>query len=300
MNQKQIETRSLIVSSVMNFIIGAVGLVVYIITNLNFLLLDSVISIIAFLSSLAAYFISKNSYRKTDAFPKGLHFLEPLYALIRSIVTVTLLLITLLETSASAFAYFVHGEGQPVTTGIVFPYSVVMIFLCYSLYFYNKLNNKKIGNMSIIIEAESKGNFIDGTISVGITLAMVLLYIIDIDGPLGFLHYTGDFFITASLVAFSIKEPIVTIVASFRELSYSVVRDQAIENSVISIIQVKIPTYAENFEVHVFKQGTHIRIQLLIDPAKNVFSIEQLIELKEDILVKLQREFQSIELDFVV
>lgn len=143
MNQKYIETRSLIVSSIMNFIIGMAGVVVYIVTDLNFLLLDSAVSLIAFISSLVAYRISQNSHKKTEVFPKGLHFLEPLYALFRSLITIGILIITLLETSASAYAYFVHGEGFPIETGIVLPYSVVMIFLCYGLYFYNRTMNKK-------------------------------------------------------------------------------------------------------------------------------------------------------------
>ncbi|HEM3633409.1 TPA: cation transporter [Streptococcus suis] len=300
MNQKQIEIKSLIVSSVMNFIIGLAGVVVYVMTDLNFLLLDSAISLIAFVSSLVAYRISQKSHRRTEIFPKGLHFLEPLYALFRSLITVGVLIITLLETSASAYAYFINGEGFPIETGIVLPYSILMIFLCYGLYFYNKQNNKKISNMSIIIEAESKGNFIDGTISLAIVVAMLGLYLIDINGSLGFLHYTGDFFITALLVIVSIAEPVRNIVASFRELTNSVIQDEAIESTIIDVIEHKIPTHGEDFDIYIFKQGIHIKIRLILAQDKQTFSIEELIELKSELLETLKKEFSSVELAFVI
>ena len=111
MNKKIIERQSLLVSVFVNFIIGIAGLLVYIVTNLNALLLDGVFSLIAFVSSLAALFISKNSHRTTESFPNGMYFLEPLYGILKSIATLLLLVITLLETSASAYAYFVHQEG---------------------------------------------------------------------------------------------------------------------------------------------------------------------------------------------
>ncbi|MGT2884784.1 cation transporter [Streptococcus ferus] len=300
MNQKYIEIKSLIVSSIMNFIIGIAGVVVYIITDLNFLLLDSAISLIAFISSLVAYYISKNSHKKTEVFPKGLYFLEPMYALFRSLVTVGVLLITLLETSASAFAYLVNGEGYPIETGIVLPYSFVMVFLCYGLYFYNHTMNKKIGNMSIIIEAESKGNFIDGTISLGIAIAMTALYVVDINGPLGFLHYTGDFFITVILVAFSISEPIKSLIASFHELNHSVIQDEELETMIINVIENRLPNHHEDFDIHILKQGTHIRIHLMITRNTQLFSIEELVSLKRELIERLAEEFASLDLSFVI
>ncbi|CAM2931266.1 Co/Zn/Cd cation transporter [Streptococcus acidominimus] len=96
MNQKRVERQSLIVSSIGNFIIGLAGLVVYIITDLNALLLDGVFSLIAFVSTLSAVFISKNSHRKTETFPNGMYFLEPLYGILSSPFWRQVLLLTLI------------------------------------------------------------------------------------------------------------------------------------------------------------------------------------------------------------
>ncbi len=59
MDHKIIERKSLTVSSVMNGLSGLAGIAVYIMTDLNALLLDGAFSLIAFISSLVAVYISK-------------------------------------------------------------------------------------------------------------------------------------------------------------------------------------------------------------------------------------------------
>ncbi|HEL1700448.1 TPA: cation transporter, partial [Streptococcus suis] len=54
MDHKIIERKSLTVSSVMNGLSGLAGIAVYIMTDLNALLLDGAFSLIAFISSLVA------------------------------------------------------------------------------------------------------------------------------------------------------------------------------------------------------------------------------------------------------
>ncbi|MGZ7154081.1 cation transporter, partial [Streptococcus pyogenes] len=76
---------------VMNLINGLAGILIYIVTDLNALLLDGVFTLIAFVSSIAALFISKNSHRTTENFPNGMYFLEPLYGILKSIATLMLL-----------------------------------------------------------------------------------------------------------------------------------------------------------------------------------------------------------------
>lgn len=64
MNHKAIERKSLTISSIVNGLSGLAGVAVYIMTDLNALLLDGVFSLIAFVSSLVAVYISKNSHKK--------------------------------------------------------------------------------------------------------------------------------------------------------------------------------------------------------------------------------------------
>lgn len=135
----------------------------------------------------------KNSHRKTTTFPQGLYFLEPLYAIMKSLATLLLLLFAVLETSTTAFAYFVNGIGHTMTTGPVVPYTITMFLVCMGLYFYNRHMSARLNHMSIIIQAESKGNLVDGLISGAIGLAVILLHFIPISSPLGFYITQGTF-----------------------------------------------------------------------------------------------------------
>lgn len=298
MNQKTIERQSLFVSTICNFIIGICGLLVYIITDLNSLLLDGVFSFIGFVSSVAALYISKNSHRRTVNFPNGMYFLEPLYGVLKSIATLMLLVITLLETSATAYAYFVNGEGQPMVTGPVLPYTICMVILCFGLGFYNRRQNQKIGGMSTMIEAESRGNFIDGLISAGVGIAIVALSLVDINSPLGFLYYTGDFFVTLILVIFSIKEPLTILAYSFREFARSTVQNDAIKERVLSVFHQVVPNYEDKVDILIFKQGTHIKVKVHILSIDNLETIDLMAQSKASLLNELRKEFEHLQLEF--
>lgn len=298
MTQKQVERQSLIVSTIGNFFIGLAGLIIYIVTDLNALLLDGVFSLIAFISTLAAVFISGNSHRKTETFPNGMYFLEPLYGILKSIATLMLLIITLLETSAAAYAYFIHGEGHVIETDLVLPYTISMVILCFGLGFYNRQKNRQINHLSTIIAAESKGNFIDGLISAGVGISILLLKIIPIESALGFLHYTGDFFITLILVLFSYKEPLTILTDSFKEFTQSPTRNKQIVPVIHDVFQTHFNKYYHDLDIFIYKQGTHISVRVhILDPA-NLDLISESVNLKPLILEDLQNSFEFVTVEF--
>ena len=298
MNRKYIERQSLLVSVFVNFLIGMAGLLVYIVTNLNALLLDGVFSLIAFVSSLAALYISKNSHRTTESFPNGMYFLEPLYGILKSIATLLLLVITLLETSASAYAYFVHQEGQAMVTGPVLPYTIAMVLLCFGLGAYNSNQNRKINHMSTMLAAESRGNYIDGLISAGVGVAIIALSLVDIQGPLGFLHYTGDFFITLILVMISLKEPISVLANSFKEFARSTIQGNHIHDKVLEIFHQVLNSQTDKLDILVFKQGMYIKVKIYILTPDDAQLIENLATKKSQFIDLLEQEFDHCSLEF--
>lgn len=299
MTQKEIENRSLIVSTLGNFVIGGAGVAIFIVTGLNALFLDGVFSLIALFSSLIAVFISRNSHKQTKTFPQGLFFLEPLYAILKSLATLLLIIITLLETSETAYAYFVHGIGHEMTTGSVLPYTICMVILCFSLGFYNRKQNAKINGVSTMIEAEAKGNFIDGLISAGVGLAMIALKFIAIDGSLGFLHYTGDFFITLFLVIFSIKEPVTVLTTAFKELTNATTSDQDIRESVHEALKPYLGEVQEQVEVYIFKQGMQITVRITILEMEDTELIAYLASHKAELLNRLRQQHEYITVEYV-
>lgn len=296
MDPKKIEARSLTISALVNGLSGLAGLSVYIMTDLNALLLDSVFSLIAFVSSVVAIYISKNSHRKTATFPQGLHFLEQLYAIMKSLATLLLLIFAVLETAATAFAYFVHGIAHKMTTGPVIPYTSIMLFVCFGLYAYNRYMNKKIGNISTIIAAEAKGNLIDGLISAAIGVAFLFVAFIPNKSPLDFLHYTGDFFVTLALAVISFKEPLQLLMSAFMELAHGTIQAPDLRDNIYDILTPYLEE-EEDLDILIYKQGMQLKVKIHLHKV-SPSSFAELRANKQNMLYQLRKDYEYISIEY--
>ena len=236
MTQKQVEHRALITSAIIYIIIAGAGLWVWLITGIQALFLDFFFSFIALLSSVAAALIGRVSNKKNNRYPDGFWFLEPLYAILKSILTLSLLFTSVVGTGESAYLYFTKGVGCVMKTGPVLPYALTMVAMCFGLGLYNQTQNKRVNGTSTILKAESKTNFVDGIQSLGIGISIVMLQFIGINSDLGFLHYTGDFFVTFILVLVSIKEPVIVLAEAFGELSGATTKNTEILNIINDVL----------------------------------------------------------------
>ena len=297
MNQKKIELKSLIVSSVVNFIMAVAGIIVFCITNLQALFLDGVFSLIAFVSTLMAIVFSITSKKKNKSYPTGMFFLEPLYGIIKAILMFALLAFSLYESGSTAFVYFKTGVGENIYFDPILPYTIIMVIMCFGLSYYNKKQNQKINNSSIMLTAESKSNMVDGIISGGVGLLILLLSFININGKLGFLHYTGDFFITLILVAVSIKEPIKLFAGSLREISGATVKDKEIKSKVRKIVSKEIREEELDNKFEVYKIGMHIKVVILLN---DNIEKETLQRLKTETIKEIKESFDSVSVEFVL
>ena len=298
MTQKMVEKRALIVTTIMNCLLTCAGLWVYLSTGIQALFLDFFFSFIALLSTLAATIISKISYKKTNAFPDGLHFLEPLYSVFKTLLIVSLLVFSVVKTAVSTYMYFTTGEGTPLNLTPVLPYTIIMFILCSVISINNTVQNKKINNVSTMLRTEAKMNFIDGLQSLVIGLATFLLLLADIDGPFGFLYYTGDFFVTAILVVITIKQPISEIVDAFREISGGVSKDKTINNYIDKIIRDSLS--GTEFSYRIYKKGMYISIKIQILAVVNEELHNALLVKKTEILKKVNEKYQNCSLEYVI
>lgn len=294
MTQKQREERAVKYIILGNFIATLAGIWVYIATDSQALFLDAFFSAIAMLSSVAAFVISKAGKIQTKHYPDGIHFLEPLYAVLKSLLTLVLLVYSVCSVSSGAWNYWVNGVGEPFTIGPVVPYAFAMVAQCFLAAFLIHRENKKINFTSTILSAESKTCYVDGLQSLGIGIAVCGLYFIDIDGKLGFLHYTGDFFVTVILALFSVKEPIWVLINGFRELTGGTTSDKemtdAVHAAVLSVCDGEIKICRED----VVKTGMYICIRLYPDAADD----EQILYAKTKIKEELEKKYENIDIVF--
>ncbi len=296
MKQKRIETRSLIISAIVNIIMSFAGFWVYKTTGINALFLDFSFSCIAALSIITAILISHYSRKTTQYYPNGLYFLEPLYAIFKSLLTLTLLIVTVLATSYSAYKYFVYGIGDVMNIGPIFPYAILMVILCFGLALFNKYQNKRINNISTILNAESKSNMIDGILSLGVGLAVLPLSIISLDSHLGFLHYTGDFFITLILVLISLKEPIRVLKEAFHELSGGLLLENDLNKMIEDLLKENL--LEEYCQYSIYKMGMKLTVEMKFNDT--IQDLHFINEAKRKIKLKLLENYDHIEVKICI
>ena len=297
MNQKSVERNALVVSIIFNSIMAVAGVIVFAFTQMKSMFLDGFFSLISSLSLGMGLVFSKTSKKKNASYPTGMFFLEPFYAIIKSLLMLGLLIFSLYESGMSALEYVKTGSGNTINPWIIIPYSIAMVAISLSLSFYNKKQNKKINNASIMLTAESKSNIIDGVISGGIGFLVLILLFVPLNGKLRFLHFTGDFFITLALFVIFIKEPIKLFLGSIREISGATVKDKEIKKLVRKIVSTELKDEDLDNKFEVYKIGMNIKVVILLQPE---FDAEVMSRFKKDAIKELKEYFDSVIIEFVI
>ena len=289
MNQKQIENRALLITVIVNAIITGAGIWMYVLTGLQIMFLDGFFSLIALSSTISAVLISKISKNKTRHYPNGLYFLEPLYAVLKAVLMIALMISAVITSFKVAIDYFAKGIGEIMNTSPLPVYSVVMTVLCLGLGFFNLTQYKRTNKTSTILRAESQTNFIDGLQSAGIGVAIVALHFIPLESPLSFLHYTGDFFIALIIVVAAIKEPIDLFFDAMRELTGGITTD----SKIIDIVKESTGLKASQFDV--YKMGMRIRVCVRLSCAEE-FAMHD----REKALDNLRVVYENSDIEYIL
>lgn len=289
MSQKHIENRALIVTTIVNTVVAGAGVWMYFITGLHTMFLDGFFSLIALISTVIALLISKLSSIRTKYYPHGLYFLEPLYAVFKSVLLIGMMIYAILSSFQTAIQYFLYKQGTVMETAPVPLYAVAMTVLCLGLAVFNRSQYKQTNCTSTMLRAEAQTNLIDGLQSLGIGVAVIILRFIPLDSMFGFLHYTGDFFIVSVLVATSIKDPFVILFDSFRELTGGVTKDTDICNVVSNA------TGLEPTEFIIYKTGMRLRVCIPVSEITKWKSDQ-----KEAALQIIRQKYENAEIDYIL
>ena len=105
-HQKTIERKALIVGIVINILQVLAGMAVFFMTGLKAMFLDFSFTAISVLSGLVAAYLSSRTVRTTERFPNGMFALEPIYAICKAMLTMSLLLFSLVDVTRVAYDYF--------------------------------------------------------------------------------------------------------------------------------------------------------------------------------------------------
>ena len=178
-------------------------------------------------------------------------------------------------------------------------YEILTVIVCFSLYTYYRRSNRSIGDSSTMLTAECKSTLVDGSMSFGIGVVAIFLMLLPADGPLDFLHYTGDFFITVALVASTIKEPFSVLKEAFVELVGGVHDDDETNAYVEAEAQRHLPANTDYEQTLIFKTGMNYTVDVYLSGIGETIDVADLIECKRSLEKELIKRLHIVDVDFV-
>ena len=299
MQHKQIERKALGVGIVINILMVVAGAIVFFMTGLKAMFLDTTFTVISVVSGLVATYLSSRTVRTTERFPNGMFALEPIYAICKAIFTLSLLVFSFLDVAQVAWDYFVLGVGERASFGPVVIYQILTVATCFGLLMYYRRQNARIGDSSMMLRAEAQSTLVDGMISFGIGLAAVVLVLLPAGGPLDFLHYTGDFFITTVIVILAVKEPVEVLRDAFVELVGGVHDDDETNTFVEQAVQRHLPANTEYEKTMIFKTGMNYTVDVYLAGTGESIDVADLVECKRSLERELKHRLHIVDVDLV-
>lgn len=236
LSKQLIERKALIVGAATNLFMAFAGWLGYYFSNSQALALDGNFSFVAFITVLLALRVSAIKLNQSTTFPFGQFAYESLFSIVKGLMIIGMLLMALIVNIERVFHYLAGAPASALDTDVIFIYSLVMIFLCFSLAFYYKQQNKSLSNSSTLLLAEYTGVKLDGLMSLGIGIALVSIRFINIEGSFGFLHYIGDALLVIALVFLFGKEPFTLVRNAFIELAGGTLQDTKQKQYIESIL----------------------------------------------------------------
>ena len=299
MQHKQIERKALGVGIIINILMVVAGAIVFFMTGLKAMFLDTTFTVISVVSGLVATYLSSRTVRTTERFPNGMFALEPIYAICKAIFTLSLLVFSFLDVAQVAWDYFVLGVGERASFGPVVIYQILTVATCFGLLMYYRRQNARIGDSSMMLRAEAQSTLVDGMISFGIGLAAVVLVLLPAGGPLDFLHYTGDFFITTVIVILAVKEPVEVLRDAFVELVGGVHDDDETNTFVEQAAQRHLPANTEYEKTMIFKTGMNYTVDVYLAGTGESIDVADLVECKRTLERELKHRLHIVDVDLV-
>lgn len=276
MEQKRIERQTLWVIFSVNILLAVSACWTYVSTGIQAIFLDAGFSILLVMSTVAALVISKISGTTSRRFPEGRYWFEPLYALLKAIINLTLLLIVTITSAQRLLAFAYNAPIHKLNIIPVFPYILLLAVMCFGSSTYAKYQNRKIQGSSTILTADSKIAFVDGLMASGVALGVFLLLFIKESSPLSFLLYIGDALISLILVVVAVKNPINLFRENFFELVGGTLHDNGLNREIRKIVNRNIPPDVQLKECHIRKKGMSYQVTASLHYRSTFVDLEQL------------------------
>ncbi|MBS9779875.1 MAG: cation transporter [Moraxellaceae bacterium] len=296
----KVETKALLIGFVINLIMGFAGWYMFLKTDIDALFLDGNFSLISAIGCIVAIFISKYSHKTTERFPYGMYFLEPLYGTIKGLLSLVLIVIAGVSAAIKLYNYLFLNQGTMLAMGDILYYSILMTVLCLVMGVIFWRLNKTIDNRSTILDIEGRTAFVDGFISLGLGVAILLITLLPKQGNTLFVYYVGDALITLVMIIFMINIPIQALKESFIELVFGVIKPNAMKQEIETIIhENKRFDNIHINDIHIYKTGKNILVLITICFIDDGEPIKNALDFKQEVFDKIQEKYK-VDLEMTI
>ena len=295
--QDKLEKRALTLGAFGNLGMAIIAWFTYWNSNSEAILLDGNYSFVIFLGMGVALTVSRIKAKRTQTFPLGQFFYEALYSFVKGLMIFGVILMAVV-TSIARILFYVAGRTENIPMlnpdPILF-YALAMAVICFALSTYYRLTNKSIGYQSSILKTDSKASFVDGVLSLGIAVGVLLLRNTSPTGQAGFVPFLADSIITLILSATLMSKPLEIIRESVIELALGTLQNkEESEHLEATIRGVCEPTFFVD-QVYLSKTGSRYLAVTMVRPRdSDSLSMKAVENCKHDIKTQLQARYPHL------
>jgi divalent metal cation (Fe/Co/Zn/Cd) transporter len=302
--QGNIERKALLVGAFIYLILGLSGWYTYYSSNSEAMLLDANYNMVNSFASFIGFYVVKIRSKKTATFPWGQFIYESLYALVKGILILGILIAALWENSMKIYAYFLKGKTLVVNTGPILPMIIISVVLSFGLAIYYKSSNKKIENNSTMLTTDTKAAMIDGYLFFfGGGSLLLMLYLGKIIPSLRFLQFIGDALVVLIFEAVMIKEPIHIIKNNFVELAGGQLQSDSEWKEIKDIVTNTPIRHFTISNVYIIKTGSSILILVYIsqNSASSFIKRDDIIQFKASNITQLTKMgYPNVAMELII
>lgn len=299
--QRTIENRALLIGAAANLFMAAIAWVTFYYSNSEVILLDGNYSFILFIGVLVALKIVAVRANKSKTFPLGKFFYESLYGFVKGLMILGALIKSVATAVVRIVTYFTGAsENIPMLIpGPILYYALACAVICCCVSFFYFLQNRSIGNVSILLKVEQKVTFVDGILSLGIGLGVFFLSQGGDSIGGGFIPYLADSFFVLILATMLIKKPLTIIRESVIELAGGTLQNQAKRKEFETVINSNMPENLNIEGIFISKNGSQYIVLIYISTDEAFYSRKDIRETKEKIECILLKDHPHLSLDMI-
>lgn len=289
MNISDIEAKAMKNILVAYIIMGIVGIATFLFSNSEAVLIDGVFNFIPAFSMIIGIKISKLVTQKpTKSLPFGFAMYETLYTIFKGLMIFGVLVLAGSSNIMKIYDYLTTGAYEPIKGEFIVYYSILMVIICGSVYFYLKSKCNKTDNRSIMLQTEKIAVFQNTIISAAIGLVFFLV---------GHLKGTfvepilpiADAIIVLALCFLLFNDPLIILKNAFNELIIKDVHHDMRDKITEYITPLLNKDYKLNY-VSISRLGRTYYFMFLINPLKSNLPLQEIEEIQQKIKNRVKEE----------